>query len=470
MLHYALLTVCTLLIFYLCIRIWKKTREVAFLLGIALIYYWSLLGSWFIIFDSLTDNAGKEFGLHYYHLFERLFLLKVDGYYDLVMLLYTLFIVVVQVCILLLAGKNDSDEAPAPFRINHHLLILMCIGAAIVSFSLVWKEILTAAKFNESIYVVTRHQPGKLFTIHQLLNEGAIVALYIGFIACISGAEGRFIKGDRSVKTIAFYAFGIFFVEAYLLLLGNKREIMFGGILAFLFYLYNLNYRISYKWVIAFMIVLALPLFFNDGLRTFSPTFLTKYFDTSGLEYNPKEEINYTTFTMKNATFTFLFSNEMFASHFSMYGVLAKDVPYTYGSSIVSFAASMVPGVLWPDRPPGIYHYYISQTSEAKAMQGFTIHHATGWYLNFGVLGLIMGGVVLGCFWTFLYNRFRLLVNQKKLFFRVFFTIAIAAFTAQIPTLIRSGPEGYKALIFEALFLPALILFIAAKLVRKKKT
>jgi hypothetical protein len=76
---------------------------------------------------------------------------------------------------------------------------------------------------------------------------------------------------------------------------------------------------------------------------------------------------------------------------------------------------------------------------------------------------------VLGWIWTFLYNRFQTLYREKRLFLRIFFAIGIAAFTAQIPSLVRSGPEGYKAVFFEALLLPALVLFLAAKFIRKTK-
>lgn len=469
MLHYLLLAVYTLLIVFLTWKIWKKTREIAFVIGIGLIYYWSLMGAWFIVYDELTGQKGKEIGLHYYHYFELLFPVHADNLYYIVCALYALFIVGVQLTILYFAKPYKASGAgdPKPVRINHLLLIGICVGAAAISFALVWKEILTAAKFGESIYIVTRMQPGRWFTFHQLLNQAAVVALYIGLIAYISGDRSRFITGGRSRWLLLAYAVAVILVEGYLLLLGNKREILFGGILGAIFYINNVRYRINVKALSIFIVIILIPLIFNDGLRSYSPKFLTRYFDTSGLEFKRTKEFEYSGFTMKNTTLSFLFSNEMFCAHFSMYGVLSHHVPLTYGSSLVSLGASMVPHALWKDRPEEIYYYYAREVHAVEG-QGYTIHHATGWYLNFGVIGVLLGAFLMGWLWAQLHNRHLVFWKARFLFLRVLFVIGSAAFAAELPTVMRSGPEVYKALVFEALLLPAFIVFLAAWADRKK--
>jgi len=228
MLHYLLLSLYTLIIAYLAWRTWKKTREIAFLIGVALIYYWSLLGAWFIVYDELSGGKGADFGLHYYYLLELLFPVRADNTYLYACALYAVFIIGLQLTILYFAKPYEKNSAPEtkPVHINHLLLIGICVGAALLSFALVWKEILTAAKFSESIYIVTRMQPGRFFTLHQLLNQAAVVSLYIGLIAYISGERSRFISGSRAKWQLAAYALAVILVEGYLLLLGNKREIL----------------------------------------------------------------------------------------------------------------------------------------------------------------------------------------------------------------------------------------------------
>jgi hypothetical protein len=463
MIHYLFLIVYTLVIGFLAYRIWKKTKHVAFLLGLFLIYYWSLLGCWFIVFDELTGQQGQHFGLAYYDYLTRLFPVHADNIYLVVISFYALFIITLELTVLFFTKKRTGQVNPvvSPIRINHLWLILVCVGTMIISFFIVWKQILIAAKFEESVYYITRNYHDNYYTIHQLFNQVAVVSLYIGFIAFIGGDKSRYITGSQKRFYIFAYAFAIFFIEAYLLFLGNKREIFFGGILGVLFYLVNVDYRINYKVLAIFIVIIMIPLFFNDGLRSYSPTFVTNYVDVSELEFHPKEEVSYTQFSVANTAFRFLFSNEMFVPHFSMYGILANDLPYTYGSSLVSLGASLVPRFLWPDRPEGVYEYYVNSV-HAMPGTGYTIHHASAWYLNFGILGIIVGAFILGWFWTWFYNKFMDIETIRNKFMKILFIIGFSAYTAQIPAMMRTGPEGYKAMAFEALLLPVFIIFIAS--------
>jgi hypothetical protein len=151
-----------------------------------------------------------------------------------------------------------------------------------------------------------------------------------------------------------------------------------------------------------------------------------------------------------------------------MYGVLQQHIPLTYGSSLVSLSASLIPHVLWPNRPGTIYDYYFVQI-HATHGQGYTIHHATGWYLNFGIIGVLAGAFILGFLWTWLYNKFQNISLIKNNFIKIFFILGMSAFTSQIASLIRGGPEGYKAMVFEAILIPVLIIFIASRFHFKKE-
>ncbi len=72
---------------------------------------------------------------------------------------------------------------------------------------------------------------------------------------------------------------------------------------------------------------------------------------------------------------------------FPLYGVLADEAEPRFGYSLYSLACSVVSrAVLWPDRPADIYNYYADSVG-AIQNQGYSVHHATGWYLNFGYRG-----------------------------------------------------------------------------------
>ncbi|MGC3974398.1 MAG: hypothetical protein QM771_08475 [Nitrospira sp.] len=123
--------------------------------------------------------------------------------------------------------------------------------------------------------------------------------------------------------------------------------------------------------------------------------------------------------------------------------------------------ASLVPRVFWAERPPDVYLHYAGQIGAPEG-QGYTIHHVTGWYLNFGVLGVLIGAFVWGAIWAKCYAGIYRSGLQRSLFWRVWTRLAPWMFVAGIQMLIRTGFEGYKALLVEALFLPTVILLLAS--------
>lgn len=472
MLHYGLLILYTTIIAYLAKKIWDKTHTPSFILGIGLIYYWSLAGAWFLIYDLLTGGKGQDFGLHYYHYCEALFPIHLDNDYLKTNAYYAAFIIILELCILLRIPSDSTSVREtnlSPVLINHKVLILICIAGVLISFKLIWNDILIAGKFKHSIYYITRAYPNKYFTLHQLINFSTAVALYIGLISFLTRDTATYIatgKNESNKKTLLLYIFCVFLVEGYLLLIGNKREILFAGILGFLFYYSNSGHTINWKHIIIIISLVITPMIFNNGLRAYSPTKLAEYFEPTH-PYEIPKPIKYTSFTMKSSSLSFLFSNEMFASHFSMYGALSHDIPLTYGKSIYGFVYSLIPRIILPNRPETSYEYYAKQVNAMEG-EGYTIHHATGWYLNFGLLGIVLGAIVLGVFWTWIYRKKMQLSNRQNNFIKLFFVIGLAATAAQMPSLIRGGPEGYKAFLFEGLIIPALIIYFSSLFVKTK--
>jgi hypothetical protein len=163
---------------------------------------------------------------------------------------------------------------------------------------------------------------------------------------------------------------------------------------------------------------------------------------------------------MSNATFTFLFSNEMFAAHFSMYGAIKYHVPLTYGKSVLSLVVSLVPRFILPDRPQDVYEHYANAV-KANPDQGYTIHHATAWYINFWYFGVLAGAFILGWLWAWFYRIFCHPSGRSR-FFTIVSVFGICAFSAGIPVLIRSGLEAYKVMAFELILLPCLFFYLSS--------
>ena len=136
--------------------------------------------------------------------------------------------------------------------------------------------------------------------------------------------------------------------------------------------------------------------------------------------------------------------------------MLRFQVPLTYGASVISLAASIVPRVFWPDRPWDIYPYY-AESVQAAGGQGYSLHHAAGWYLNFGAAGVVLGAVVWGWLWASMFNRFHQ-PHSANTVMRFFTIRAPWVFVSGIPALIRTGIEGYKGLAIDSFLVPILSL------------
>jgi hypothetical protein len=235
-----------------------------------------------------------------------------------------------------------------------------------------------------------------------------------------------------------------------LTILGNKNELFSGLILGGLFYVANSR---GVKWTmigsVAAIAIVGIALV--DFLRAFPILALWEEMDWwEALQW--VSEVRG--------------SNEAFGAHFSLYGALHFHAPFTYGSSMVSLLASVVPRLLWPDRPDDIYAHYADSTGIAVGVeeQGFSIHHATGWYLNFGLPGLFLGALIWGIIWARCFNAYQRIEreNWTSRWWYMFAVLAPWGFVALIPPLVRAGPEGYKGLVIEGLLIPAIVLTAAS--------
>ncbi len=464
---------------YLTILIYKRSREISYILGFGALFIWTIAGGWLITIDRLTLMRGMKFGLHYYGYFEKLFPVYLDLDYFLAILYYFVFLFVIQITILF-SFKKRKQESPVqnrPIFVQHWKFQLLSLFAVAMSFLTIYDTFRDASVHGKSLYITIHSTENIFFSLHQLLNQVALLSLIIGFLVFLSGKKGILFVG-KSGKVIMFlYLFLMILVEVYLTIIGNKHEMFFGIIFGFLFYIGNAGKNFSLSRLGLFIIIVAVPMTFTDLVRG-NP--VNKFFSNIGevsivvpnSGHNEKEDEltkKYGLFPgfngKRNPVITkvgsILFSNELFCSHMSMYGVLKNNVPITYGTSFIYLAESLIPKPIYNNRSPDIYQYYSEKVNAAPG-QGYTINHATGWYLNFGIVGIIIGAMILGLLW-----RYALIIRAtgstlKSRFLRIFCFVFLIGLTAFIPTLIRAGPECYKSLIFEGILIPVMIIFIAS--------
>ena len=448
--YFAMLGVSTSVIAALAWALYRRRRDAGLILGVVALYYWSLLGAWSIVIDKTGGFSGK----HYYYLEYKLFPISLDSRYMLTLGLYAGFIIIAQLT--LFAALSRRRDRPIPRLILRHEPILaagLLAGAA--SYYIIHDKISTAWALNTSAYWYTRSQTDQWFTLHQVLNRVAMLPPAIGFATLVAGKRSPYFVSIRRRYTFAGYLILFAGMGAFTFILGNKNEVLealVAGTLAYLASVRRPNLlRVGLTAAAGLWFLYTIDFFRAvpvAGMREALSERLSEATDVAGFVSS---------------------SNEAFAAHFSLYGVLNAEVPPRFGYSLYALVCSVVPRVLWPDRPLDIYFYY-SERVGAIQNQGYSLHHATGWYLNFGITGVALGGAVLGLIWAYCLNAHQRIRSETRLPFRLFATIAPWLFVAYLPPLVRAGPEGYKGFVIEAVLIPVGTLLFACRPKRRRRT
>ena len=216
---------------------------------------------------------------------------------------------------------------------------------------------------------------------------------------------------------------------AFAFLLGNKNEVFTALIAGFLAYMASTERP---HWFRAGMVG-SLGMWFLYTIDLFRGESLSGLWDAVIHKVSEANEVG--KFVSS--------SNEAFAAHFSMYGVLAARTPINFGYSFYSLACALVPRVLWPERPRDIYLYYTESVGTIQN-QGYSLHHATGWYLNFGYAGVILGGIVLGLIWSMCLNAYGRYGGRPGVLLRLIAVVAPWTFVRQHPTAGSCGSRGLQ--------------------------
>lgn len=432
--YFAILGVSTAIIAALTLAIYRIGRDAGVIVGVLALYYWSLLGAWSIVIDKTGGFSGK----HYYYLETKLFPVSLDRDYMIALALYAGFIVVTLLTLLACLCRPHGKPVPR-LILRHEPILILAFLAGFASYLLIRDKIGAAWALNTSAYWYTRSQTDQWFTLHQVLNRVALLPAAIGFGVFAAGRNSRYFLSVHGRYTPTLYALLFCGMGAFTFVLGNKNEVLEALVAGTLAYLGSARRPSLLKTAFA----AAAGLWFLYAIDFFRAVPL------ADLREALAQRLGQATGVSGFITS----SNESFAAHFSMYGVLRNGVAPKFGYSLYALACSVIPRIFWPDRPLDIYFYYSDRVG-AIQNQGYSLHHATGWYLNFGFAGVAIGAVVLGLVWAYCLNAHRRIRRRSGLFFRLFAATAPWLFAAYLPSLLRAGPEGYKGFLVEALFIP----------------
>lgn len=418
---------------------WRRSGSISVLIVASVLYLWSLHGGWVFTLDEwMGDQSGS-----YRHLFGKLVELQVDQNYFMAIGIYTAFVCTVLLTAAVLMRK-PIEWTPVP--VSPLALLALGVGSLLLSYLVVREQLAAALIANQSGYSVTAggSDAVPLFKWHQLALRFSFVPLVIGLVAVSRRGEGRLFTSDSGKVMSVSLAVGLIGATAFAALMGNKNEVLFAGLLGA--QLYTLNaVRIPWRMLLIGSAVGMLGLGMIDLWRGASLVELAGH------------DVKLDVGTAINQV---LRSNEFFAAHVSLYGVLDARPDLTYGSSLWSLVASFVPHALWEQRPEQIYEYYALIVSAPEG-QGFTVHHAAAWYLNFGIIGVLIGGVVLG----FVVGGMQRACARWRPGIHPVVTVALwcsfCGICAGMANFVRAGPEAYKPLIMYSVMFPVFSLACA---------
>src|ERR1700736_86250 len=131
--YFALLVVATVMIVVLAAALYRRRRDPGTLVGIAVLYYWSLFGAWYIVIDETGGFSGKN----YQYLEGKLFPIALDQNYLATLALYSGFIILVEVTLLVAVAPAREDRTAPRLLLRHTPILLIGLGAGVASLWLV---------------------------------------------------------------------------------------------------------------------------------------------------------------------------------------------------------------------------------------------------------------------------------------------------------------------------------------------
>lgn len=205
----ALLGFVTIVIGVLAVFLWRKTHDIGFPLGIAFFYYFSLYGSWALVIDYLAGSSYEK----YFYLFEKVIPLAIDSYYLKALLLYSTFLIVLELCLLKWVTGRKPSLPRRRYLVSSLTLALIAFFSVGCSFLIERGDIFAAFDEGVSAYSVTR-EFHPLFTLHQILNRTALLSSCLGVAIELSGGTAIYCVARTSLfaRILLSLSFGLSFL------------------------------------------------------------------------------------------------------------------------------------------------------------------------------------------------------------------------------------------------------------------
>lgn len=274
----------------------------------------------------------------------------------------------------------------APKHVSHELMVIITFivtGIAVTANLYMVSQYGSVARFMFAVKI--EKAIGSAYLIRQMAMLGAIVASFGMFSAARSSPK----KNSRVSKSIpkpmlAFYVSMIMINLGCNYLWGNRKNIALFFVAAAFAYHFYIR-RLKIHEVVAGIFILASAL---QGLRLLRESFTSEVVGRNIGLYAEHGPIRYTSSSLHLADYDAL-----------MLALRDGGELYEFrgGEHFFNGLATLVPRLFWPEKPSG-YHVgrWFRQNYEPEKQNGWPVTPIGSWYVNFGITGIIVGGLLTG--------------------------------------------------------------------------
>lgn len=407
----------------------KKSSSLIPVVPIAAMYYWSLFGVWSWIPMKLRGGSS--------YIETVLIPVNIDDIYFLSVLYYSIFIIIFATL------ECHMIKRWCKTRVNHQDLSDMYMGeiqklsrnkwfnvfllSILVCFVYTWLKDLSAAfSSGESAYKVSRWESST--------GAGEYLSMFLGNLFFSLAIPMLFIP--RHNKKRLLYAAMVLVYFGMNFLLGNRSSLLCALALGAIIFVELFGLRKLFRprnIIIGFGFLLIIQ--FVSVVR--------------GLSVNALLSGDFT-FDLGAVFNSLTGSSEKDSAQVSMYATLKKDFPFTWGASVLFFISTFIPSFMGVPRPERVYSYYIDRVAPFGTDFGMTINHVTAWYINFGIIGIILGAIVWAYTLKFMFVR--------KIKYIYMYGAALFS-AAAIPMIRDGGIECYKGCFILGTLIPMCVVW-----------
>lgn len=442
-----ILTILNML-FFLIILSKRYKGNIGLFFTFFFIYFWTIHGGWGMV---SVDNENGYYNFHY--LFDKLFLVEVDKYYVLTLSYYSLFVFVFCVSLFFIKVRIHKRDESRTYQVQIQVktLILVILILLFTTTFKVYETFVRSLALDVPFYSLIPNSPewssGKKYL------DAAVTLIYLSLAILASQKRPNIIAFQRNpgyITSCLLVTLGLI-VTIAVALLGSKSILLSAFTSGLVFY--NINYGESKSgrkflkiFVIGFLSLIILALV--NVIRGLSIGNLSEALGVDGLS---------------TAIRLLIFSNEAFGAHFSMYGVLVNHLQPLPELALLFLADSLIPFDTGYD-PLSTYEYYAAGVG-ANSNQGYSIHYATGFYLNFGIVGFLLSGIPLAFFFAKFFQFSQVRIHTKSKLIHSLAIFGFALFVANVPVFLRGGIEAYRA-VFITMALPIFAIMVSLQIAR----